>query len=116
MFGELFLISDCLITDYSSCATDFILLKRPTILATFDLDEYIENCRELIDGFDNMGFVIAKNQEQLNSLLENYDIIEGVEGGKKVAYFKSIHESGNSACQICELIHRNMKNCEENTR
>lgn len=114
--GELFLISDCLITDYSSCATDFILLKRPTILATFDLDEYIENCRELIDGFDNMGFVIAKNQEQLNSLLENYDTIDGVEEYKKVADFFGIHESGNSACQICELIHRNMKNCEENTQ
>lgn len=38
---ELYLISDILITDYSSVMFDFALLKRPIILYCYDLDEYL---------------------------------------------------------------------------
>ncbi|CEG29090.1 bifunctional glycosyltransferase/CDP-glycerol:glycerophosphate glycerophosphotransferase [Bacillus sp. B-jedd] len=38
---ELFLISDMLITDYSSVMFDYALLKRPIILYCYDLDEYV---------------------------------------------------------------------------
>lgn len=38
---ELFLISDVLITDYSSVMFDYALLKRPIILYTYDLVEYV---------------------------------------------------------------------------
>ncbi|CAM3203309.1 bifunctional glycosyltransferase/CDP-glycerol:glycerophosphate glycerophosphotransferase [Sporolactobacillus spathodeae] len=37
---ELYLVSDCLITDYSSVFFDFANLKRPIIFYTYDLDDY----------------------------------------------------------------------------
>lgn len=38
---ELYLVSDVLITDYSSVMFDYALLKRPIILYCYDLEEYI---------------------------------------------------------------------------
>ena len=38
--GELTLISDMLITDYSSVCMDFVLLSKPCIFFAFDLEEY----------------------------------------------------------------------------
>jgi len=37
---ELLLISDLLITDYSSCFIDFLLLDRPIIFYAYDLNYY----------------------------------------------------------------------------
>ena len=39
---ELYLISDILITDYSSTMVDFSLLDRPILLFPYDLEEYIK--------------------------------------------------------------------------
>ena len=44
---ELYLISDILITDYSSVAFDYTNLKRPMIFFTYDLEKY----REILRGF-----------------------------------------------------------------
>lgn len=42
---ELLLISDILITDYSSCYFDFMLLRRPIIHFAYDYDHYKKNDR-----------------------------------------------------------------------
>ena len=43
---ELYLISDIMITDYSSVMFDYAILKRPMIFFTFDLDDYKNNLRD----------------------------------------------------------------------
>lgn len=42
---KLFLISNILITDYSSVMVEYTLLNRPIILFAYDLDHYLENER-----------------------------------------------------------------------
>lgn len=42
---ELMLISDMLITDYSSIMIEYSILNKPTIFFTYDLDEYLSNER-----------------------------------------------------------------------
>jgi CDP-glycerol glycerophosphotransferase len=42
---ELYLISDVLITDYSSVMFDYAILDRPIILFTYDMEEYGEELR-----------------------------------------------------------------------
>ena len=43
--ADLLLIADMLITDYSSCAGDYALLKRPMVLYQADRQEYLERDR-----------------------------------------------------------------------
>lgn len=105
--GELYLISDCLITDYSSCATDYILLKRPTILAVFDIEEYIKTCRGIIDGFFETGFFIARTQTELNEILEHFNELDGEKEYEAVKSFFGIHETGKSAEKVCKYIRDN---------
>ena len=94
---DLLLISDCLITDYSSCAGDFILTNRPCILAQFDRDEYENHSRELWIDPDETGFLIAKTQEELNHILENLYSYNHTEIAQKVNQFYGTHETGNSS-------------------
>ncbi len=103
---DLLIISDVLITDYSSCATDFVLRRKPVILAVFDMDEYSNKCRNVIDNFENMGFVMVSDQQELNSVvshLENIDVNAEYDG---VNRFCELHESGDSAKRICDIIMR----------
>src|SRR5699024_484452 len=43
--NELYLVSDLLITDYSSVFFDYANLKRPTIFYVYDLDDYRDRLR-----------------------------------------------------------------------
>lgn len=43
--GELYLISDILITDYSSVFFDYAHLKRPILFFTYDIDKYRDSLR-----------------------------------------------------------------------
>lgn len=49
---DLYLITDILITDYSSVMFDFLLLNRPMIFFTYDLNEYASALRGLYVDFE----------------------------------------------------------------
>lgn len=45
--NEIMMLADYLISDYSSCMTDFLLFDRPAFLFCYDLDEYLSEDRDL---------------------------------------------------------------------
>ncbi|UCZ52720.1 bifunctional glycosyltransferase family 2 protein/CDP-glycerol:glycerophosphate glycerophosphotransferase [Bacillus shivajii] len=51
--AELYLISDILITDYSSVFFDYANLKRPMIFYAYDIDKYRENLRGFYMDYEN---------------------------------------------------------------
>ena len=69
--ADLLLMADLLITDYSSCAGDFLLSGKPVILAHFDRDEYEAQGRPLWVNPNEAGYLVAKNQGELNHILAN---------------------------------------------
>ncbi|WP_407454507.1 CDP-glycerol glycerophosphotransferase family protein [Methanobrevibacter sp.] len=68
---ELFLISDVLITDYSSVVFDYLILDRPVIMFTYDLDEYKDKLRGLYVNIeeDAPGPLLFTSQEVEDALL-----------------------------------------------
>lgn len=68
--NELYLISDLLITDYSSVFFDFANLKRPIIFYTYDLESYSGKVRGLYFNLeeDAPGPVVKTTQELLQAI------------------------------------------------
>ena len=64
--------TDCLITDYSSIYSDYLLLDKGIIIFDFDKDEYISKDRDLLFDFDE--YTPAARAHDFNELL---DLIEG---------------------------------------
>lgn len=60
--------TDVLITDYSSCYTDYLLLDRPVIFYCYDLAQYLEQSNEMY--FDYEEVTPGPRVEDFSSLLE----------------------------------------------
>lgn len=99
---ELMLISDIMITDYSSIMIEYSVLDRPTVFFTYDLDEYLANergfyydfkstvpgpivytSRELIDAIKNDEFDKSKISEFVKT---QFDEIDGQSSKRIVDY------------------------------
>ncbi|MBL4966664.1 bifunctional glycosyltransferase/CDP-glycerol:glycerophosphate glycerophosphotransferase [Bacillus halotolerans] len=74
--AELYLISDILITDYSSVFFDYANLKRPILFFAYDLEKY----RDKLRGFyinieeDVPGPVVKTSNDVINSILNIEDV------------------------------------------
>ena len=69
---DLLLISDMLISDYSSTMFDFNLLHRPVFLFTNDVQDY-QKMRGLKDWFFKVPFPFCHNNDELNDAVKNFD-------------------------------------------
>lgn len=70
---ELLLISDLLISDYSSLVFDFAITKKPCILYASDLDEYLKKDRNLYFNMNDLPFPICRNNNDLIETIKSYD-------------------------------------------
>lgn len=61
---ELILAADCVITDYSSIAYDFAILRKPAFLCVKDLDDYL-NDRGVYDVFYDQPFTLNRTEQML---------------------------------------------------
>lgn len=74
--------SDCLVTDYSSIAFDYLLLDKPILYYVPDLKEYQEQCRKLYMGYNDFAAgEIIENEKDLIPALEN--IANGIDNYKE---------------------------------
>ncbi len=105
--AELFLISDVLITDYSSVMFDFATTGRPMLFFTYDLAHYRDNLR---------GFYFDLTAEAPGPLLSSSDEViaalrdaDGVAAGYKCAYaaFAARYcplDDGKAAARVCDRL------------
>ena len=84
---ELLLISNILITDYSSIMFDFMLTKRPVILYIKDIYDYQKE-RNFYFELESLPFFSAKSNQELADYISAYD--EGAYKEKCEAYFINI--------------------------
>lgn len=102
--ADLLLISDAVITDYSSVSGDYMLMDRPMVLALFDLDDYTKSSRQLSVSLDEVGLPIAKNMNELHSLMLKSINQKKLLGRDQAMNYYGVTESGDSTRTVVNLI------------
>ncbi|MDF2803307.1 MAG: tagF [Anaerocolumna sp.] len=101
----LYLVSDMLITDYSSVMFDYSLLNRPCLFFAYDLDNYKDNLRGFYFDFieEAPGPIVATTQELINAI-KDYDHKEYEEKYKAFTLKFNHADNGNASGEVVDLI------------
>jgi CDP-glycerol glycerophosphotransferase len=71
--NELYVISDALMTDYSSVFFDYANLQRPMIFFMYDLEEYRDNLRGFYIDIDTLPGDIVREEKEIVDILGSLD-------------------------------------------
>ena len=102
--SELIAACDLLITDYSSCAFDAAFAKLPVLLYADDIEEYKENRGSFMWEREELPFLIAENNEELEDNVKRFDY-EGY--CKKIDIFMNeynVLEDGMASERVADII------------
>ncbi len=106
----LYLVSDLLITDYSSVMFDYSLLKRPMLFYCYDLEEYMDTLRGFyFDFLKEAPGPVVKTTEELLQAMKAYEALDYKE--KYDAFVKKYNhaDDGRAAQKVVSLIEDIMK-------
>lgn len=107
--AELLLVTDMLITDYSSCGGDFALLRRPLFLYHADAEEYLRESRSFYIDIDQSPFLVAHSQKELEDLIDATDADAARENCEALDRFFGTTETGHAADAVCRYIMDRMR-------
>lgn len=107
--AELLLVSDALLTDYSSCAGDYALCRRPIYLYQDDLEDYKNNNRALYFDMADSPYWVASNPDELDKLIENTTPEAAKQNCDEILRFYGECETGHAARSVAEYIVSKLK-------
>lgn len=105
---ELLLISDLLISDYSSTMFDFFLMHRPVFLFTTDVEDY-QRMRGLKDWFFRVPFPFCSNNDELLQAIKDYDEATYQQRCEEFGEFYGSLEKGTATQMIVDRLELVMK-------
>ena len=105
----LLLISDMLISDYSSCPGDFILRDKPVFLFVSDCDKYNNSDKGLEFELKDSPYMFAKTNKQLIKLIAECDDRKAKENCDALKRFYGCYERGIATETVCEIILNHLK-------
>ena len=105
--NELYIVSDLLITDYSSVFFDYANLKRPIIFYMYDLEAYRDDIRGFYLDIDKeLPGPILKEEEDLISEIKNYSFSNNFYDEKYKKFNQKFNylDDGKAAQRVVEKI------------
>ena len=102
--NDLMIVSDALISDYSSIFFDYSIMHKPMYCFAYDYEEYIENRGMYLDLKKELPCVMHKEEESLideivNNTNNNLEKI-------KIFQNKYVAECGDAARKSCDILYR----------
>ncbi|WP_028789931.1 CDP-glycerol glycerophosphotransferase family protein [Tetragenococcus muriaticus] len=111
--NELYLISDLLITDYSSVMFDFAILQRPMLFYPYDIEHYKEKLRGFYLDYNEVPGPIAQNEKDFYQFIQEF-----MSYGKFSQYEDKVHafeqrfcqwEKGRASQEVSQLIDKEVE-------
>ena len=109
--NELYIISDLLITDYSSVFFDFANLKKPMLFYMYDLDDYKNNLRDFYFDLSILPGPIVKQEDDLIKEIKNIDNYDELYHDKYIKFNEKFNylDDGKSTERVVEVIFNETK-------
>ena len=101
--SELLLASDMVLTDYSSCALDFIVRDLPAIFFIADWEEYKATRGVYFDMHDTP-FMLAHDQDELEALIDGLTLEKAKANCAAIRDYFGYYETGRATDAACEYI------------
>ncbi|TMQ94402.1 glycosyltransferase [Actinomadura soli] len=105
--SELYLISDVLVTDYSSSMFDFAVTGRPMVFFTYDLERYRDHVRGFYFDFDAEapGPLLSTSQEVVDALREPGALDAGYRDVRAAFAARYCpHDDGRAASRVLDRV------------
>lgn len=102
---DLLLVSDVLVTDYSSSIWDFSQTFRPCFLYATDVDQY-QGVRDFYRPIEDWGFPLAKNNQQLGEVIRAFDEERFHHAMERHHEVLGSYEQGTACAEVCRRIVR----------
>lgn len=102
--ADLLEISDMLITDYSSCAGDFLLTGRPVILFQADLEDYLKKERTLYFDINESPYWSVNSQVALEEKINSITPEMAEKNCKDILAFYGDCETGHASLSVAKII------------
>lgn len=101
--SELLLAADLVLTDYSSCALDFIVRDLPAIFYIADWEDYKATRGVYFDVHDTP-FLLAHDQEELEALIDGLTPEKARENCAAIRDYFGYYETGRATDAACDYI------------
>ncbi len=115
--ADILCITDLLITDYSSSTTDYVITGKAAIQAVFDMEEYQSKCRGFYHPMEDVGFLVAHDQAELEKIVTEYTQDDYRRVDDKICEFYKTYEPGNASAMVAaEMVSFYEKNYDKKNK
>lgn len=102
--NDLLMVTDLLVTDYSSCATDFVVSGRPILLYQDDYEKYIASDRALYFDMKDFPLPVAHNMLEAMELVRSITPEKSKNEDAAVLQFYGSYENGTATEKVKNVI------------
>lgn len=106
---ELLVVSDVLVTDYSSCMFDFATIKKPCFLYATDVERYKAERGNYFE-LEELPFPVSENNEQLEQIILGFDGSTYERDLDTLFKTVGLNETGHASEKVADYIEEWMAN------
>ncbi len=106
--NDLYIVSDLLITDYSSVFFDYANLRRPMLFYMYDFDSYKNEMRDFYFDIDELPGPIVKDEDGLIEAIRGLDRYMLAYGEKYIAFHNKFNylDDGHASARVVDAVMR----------
>lgn len=106
--NDLYIVSDLLITDYSSVFFDYANLRRPMLFYMYDFDSYKNEMRDFYFDIDELPGPIVKDEDSLIEAIRDLPNYPARYGKKYIAFHNKFNylDDGHASARVVDAVMR----------